>query len=80
MGLPPPMTPTHAKVPNACLRSFFGMHLIVGLRCGGTGMIEAMPRIFATRSDGCAPTDIQYLMRSNFKRICRNERQTEWVS
>lgn len=51
------------------LRFFFGI-----IRCGeyfggGGGRIPNFPNNHATRSDGCAPTEIQYLSRSVFSRI-----------
>jgi hypothetical protein len=40
-------------------RSFLGIILFTENLCGGGGNIPNFPNIHATRSDGCAPTDIQ---------------------
>ena len=77
---PPPSTPTNAscalkaEVANpfapflSALRSALGSCRTVYRGCGGVGMMSAMLRSFLTRSDGCAPTESQYLMRSAFSR------------
>jgi hypothetical protein len=45
-------------------RSFLGTHFLVYWRVGGAGNTLATPSKCATRSDGCAPTEIQYRTRS----------------
>lgn len=56
-------------------RSALGMWRIEEGRRGAAGMIAAIDSIFSTRSDGWAPTDSQYLMRSEFNRICLQARR-----
>jgi hypothetical protein len=50
-------------------RSFLGIMRFGLNRGGGGGNIPNFPNNQATRFDGCAPTDIQYLSRSVLSRI-----------
>ena len=50
-------------------RSFRGIIFLGEYLGGGGGKIPNLPKIHCTRSDGWAPTEIQYLSRSDFNLI-----------